>query len=109
MSTTVQAPWESKRTPETRDVEQALQQHFSQADAYRFNPASIRVRVVDDRFKGKDVEERDEMVERVLTQLPEGTQRDIINLLTIYPGETADSLRAQLLNLEFEDPSQPLL
>jgi septation ring formation regulator EzrA len=43
--------WEEKRTEETRSVEELLRQHFERADSYRYNSASIRVRVVDSRFE----------------------------------------------------------
>ena len=43
-------PWEAKRTPETRQVEDMLRKRFKQADSYRYNSASIRVRVIDLRY-----------------------------------------------------------
>jgi len=66
MSQQVQSHWAFKRTAETRRVEDALRQVFPNTDAYRYNSASIRVRVIDDRFKGKSIEERDAMVEPLL-------------------------------------------
>lgn len=112
MSTVTQSRWESMRTDESRTVEDALRKTFQSADAYRYNSASIRVRVVDPRFEGKSDAERDSMVEPVLKQLPTQIQADIINLLTLSPNETtispqdpSKSLRGPLLNLEFEDPS----
>ena len=45
--------WETKRTDETRRVEEVLRSvGFQKVDAYRYNPASIRVRVVDPQFEG---------------------------------------------------------
>jgi stress-induced morphogen len=97
--------WHAMRTPETREVEDILRKEFPETDAYRYNSASIRVRVIDPRFEGKSMEERDSMVEPYLHQLPKSIQADIMNLLTLAPGETADSFRMLFANQEFEDPS----
>ena len=51
-------PWEDKRTDETRMIEDELRKHFPKSDAYRFNSASIRVRIIDDSFHGKSEIER---------------------------------------------------
>lgn len=102
-------PWEAMRTDETRAVEALLREGFAKADAYRYNSASIRVRVVDPRFEGKSNEERDSMVEPYLDRLPRETQADIMNLLTLAPGEMRDSFRRSLVNREFEDPSPTML
>jgi stress-induced morphogen len=101
--------WEAKRTDESRKVEELLRKEFPRSDAYRYNSASIRVRVVDERFKGKSIEKRDAMVEPLLKQLPEKTQADIMNLLTLYPNEEKDSFKAYYANAEFEDPSDSKL
>ena len=105
MSQVTSQRWESMRTAESREVESALRRAFPRTDAYRYNSASIRVRVVDPRFEGKSAEERDAMVEPLLDQLPERLQADIMNLITIAPGELSDFNRLSLVNLEFEDPS----
>jgi stress-induced morphogen len=98
--------WHAMQTPESRQVEDLLRGEFAQADAYRYNSASIRIRVIDPRFAGKSVEERDAMVEPYLDQLPQSIQSDIMNLLTLAPGEgEGGPLRDRLANLEFEDPS----
>jgi hypothetical protein len=86
-----------------------LRKEFPGTDAYRYNSASIRVRVVDPRFEGKSTEERDAMVEPLLARLPESIQADIMNLLTLYPNETADSFKAFVANAEFDDPSPTML
>ncbi len=97
------------RTDETRLVEKALRDRFPQTDAYRYNSASIRVRIIDPRFEGLSHEERDAKVEPLLDQLPETTQADIINLLTLAPSEVQESSRKSLSNQEFEDPSPSTL
>jgi broad-specificity NMP kinase len=98
-------PWEDKRTDESRRVEDVLRKAgFAEVDAYRYNSASIRVRVIDPRFDGLSAEARDAMVEPHLATLPERTQADIITLLTFAPSELDErskTLRARLLNLEF--------
>lgn len=113
MTTTTSRPWESKRTDETRQVEDVLRKAgFAEVDAYRYNSASIRVRVIDPRFEGLTHEERDALVEPHLKLLPERTQADIISLFTFAPSElkqAGKSLREHLLNTEFEDPSPSML
>ncbi len=99
-------PWQRKRTDETKKIEKALRKDFPNADAYRHNSASIRIRIIDDRFKGKTESQRDEMVDPILDQLPEETQSDIMLLLTMTADEAKSQLsRYFLLNLEFENPS----
>jgi hypothetical protein len=113
MTNTTTSRWEAKRTSETRQVEDVLRKAgFGKVDAYRYNSASIRVRVVDSRFEELPPEKRDAMVEPHLDQLPERTQADIMNLFTFAPSElqqTPKTFRAFLLNTEFEDPSPSML
>ena len=108
MTTSTTNAWESKRTPETRGIEDLLRRNFQQADSYRYNSASIRIRVIDERFEGMPREKRDALVEEQLGKLPPETQRDIVTLLTFAPSELSDAkrtFREFLLNTEFEDPS----
>src|SRR5204862_1194307 len=93
--TNAQAPvWESKRTDETRRIEELLRKAgFERVDAYRYNSASIRVRVVDQRFEGLSRERRDAMVEPHLEQLPERTQADITTLFVFAPSELQQTPR----------------
>jgi hypothetical protein len=113
MTVTATRTWESKRTPETREVERILKEAgFETVDAYRYNSASIRVRVIDRRFDGLPIEDRDAMVESFLESLPERTQADMVNLFTFAPLElqqTPKTLREFLMNTEFEDPSPSML
>ena len=105
-------PWK-KITKETEHVEKVLREAgFDRVDVYRYNPASIRIRVIDPRFEKLAPEKRDAMVERYLKKLPEATQADIINLFTFAPSDlkadprqAPSALRELLLNAEFEDPS----
>jgi stress-induced morphogen len=113
MSTVTIPRWEAKRTDETREVEDVLRQAgFEKVDAYRYNSASIRVRVIDSRFAGKSAADRDEMVEPHLDGLPERTRADIVTLFTFAPSELDQAMnahRAFLLNAEFEDWSPSML
>ncbi len=105
--------WEAMRTEETRRVENVLRiEGFEKVDAYRYNSASIRVRVIDSRFEGLTPEKRDAMVEPLLEQLPERTQADIMTLLTFAPSEiqqTPKTFRQFVKNVEFDDPSPSML
>lgn len=108
MTTSTAKAWESKRTAETRGIEDLLKQSFQQPDSYRYNSASIRVRVIDERFEGMPREKRDSLVEEQIGKLPPETQRDIVTLLTFAPSELSNAkrtFREFLLNTEFEDPS----
>jgi stress-induced morphogen len=100
--------WEAKRTAETRMVEDRLRPHFDRVDSYRYNSASIRVRVIDSRFEGMSREKRDTMIEEHLDKLPPDTQRDIVTLFTFAPLEltkTATTFREFMQNTEFDNPS----
>jgi hypothetical protein len=113
MTNTTTSRWETKRTDETRRVEDVLRDAgFEKDSAYRYNSASIRVRVIDSRFEGLPPEERDAMVEPHLDKLPERTQADIVSLFTFAPSEleaTPRTFRELLLNTEFDDPSPSML
>jgi stress-induced morphogen len=105
-------PWETKRTGETKKIEELLGQHFKQADSYRYNSASIRIRVIDPQFEGMPREKRDQMVEQYLDTLPPETQRDIVTLFTFSPSElmqTPTTFREYMLNTEFDAPSPSML
>lgn len=114
MTNTSAAAWKDKRTAETRTVEEVLRAAgFEQFDAYRYNSASIRLRIIDSRFQGMSPAERDAMVEPYLAKLSERTQADIMSLYTFSPSElqqtTAVNIRTMLLNAEFDDPSDSML
>jgi len=113
MTKTTVPDWEAKRTAETRLVEDVLRRAgLEQVDAYRYNSASIRVRVIDRRFEGMPREARDGIVEPHLEKLPERTQADIVTLFTFAPSEIQQApktLREFMLNTEFEDPSPSML
>ena len=112
--TTEQKPrWEKMRTEESRMVETELKNAgFDRVDSYRYNSASLRVRIVDPRFEGIDRDNRDSIVEPFIDKLPEKTQSDIVNLVLLSPVEFENpsmSFREYLLNIEFDDPSPSML
>lgn len=113
MTQTIARPWETKRTEETRLVEDTLRKSgFETVEAYRYNSASIRVRVIDPRFEGLSIENRDALVEPHLEQLPDRTQADIMSLITFAPSElqpTDQTVRVMSINSEFECPSPSML
>jgi hypothetical protein len=96
--------WEDRRTSETKAVEKIFRKEFPNTDAYRFNSASIRIRIIDARFEGKSIEEREAMVWHLLDRLPEKTREDVMLLLTLAPSEQECFNRHSLVNLEFEKP-----
>ena len=99
-------PWAPQKTAETDKVEERLRDAgFAQPDAYRFNSASIRVRVIDPRFEGKRGPEREDMVFPVIDTLPKRTREDIILLLTMAPSEVevGPVNRHALVNREIEE------
>ncbi|MBI3822794.1 MAG: BolA/IbaG family iron-sulfur metabolism protein [Planctomycetes bacterium] len=97
-----------QKTAETRKIEKMLNEYFPDRpgdfapSAYRYNPASIRVRVVSDRFAGKNRVERSQMVYSLLkNNLPEETWQDITLIVLLTPDEVSESL----MNMEFENPT----
>ncbi len=103
------ATWDEKTTEETRMIEEQFRKEFPLTDAYRYNSASIRIRVVDERFEGKSLDEREAMVAPLLDALPEETQADVMILLTLAPDEIRSFNGKALTNLEFENPSRSML
>ena len=74
----------------------------AQAELYRHNPASIRLRVIDRRFEGMSKSRRHADVwDFLAARVPEDTLADVSLLLTVAPAELKNSFS----NLEFEDPT----
>jgi stress-induced morphogen len=92
---------EKNRTEETEKIEKTIQPNFPNVEAYRYNSASIRVRVIDGRFQNKSKSERHEMVYPLLKDLPEEILSDVTILLLLTPEE----LDTSPMNVEFEHPS----
>jgi hypothetical protein len=113
MTTKQVSNWEDKRTAESRMVEDKLHEAgLERVDAYRYNSASLRVRVIDKRFESIPREERDSIVEPFIDQLPSSTQADIVTLVLLAPSELeqpSETFREFMLNTEFENPSPSML
>jgi hypothetical protein len=94
-------------------VEEQLQSFgFERVDAYRYNSASLRVRVIDKRFESMPREDRDSVVEPFIDRLPPSTQADIVTLVLLAPSELHEpsvTFRELSLNAEFENPSPSML
>ena len=113
MTTTTAPRWHSKRTPESDVVETALRAAgFDRVDAYRYNSAAIRLRVIDPRFEGLSRGQRDALVEPDWAKLPPRTRSAIMTLLSVAPSELSlqwPEFRDGLRNLEFEEPGRSML
>ena len=76
---------------------------YAECVVYRYNPASIRVKIVDSVFNGRSKGERHDYAMRFLRKLPEDVLAQVSILLCLEPGESS------LLDLEFHDPTRPQL
>lgn len=97
-------PWDDRRTDETRLIEKRLAEQYPTTEAYRFNSASIRIRIVDERFEGMPTIEREDMVWPLLDTLPKKSKADVSLLLLLAPSELKGINRHTLVNQEFEYP-----
>jgi stress-induced morphogen len=78
----------------------------SVATLYRQNSASIRIRIVDDRFAGHSKGERhDEVWDFIASRLDQDEMQDISVLLPL----TSAELNSSLMNLEFDAPTRSRL
>lgn len=66
---------------------------------YRYNPSSIRIRIVASIFSGRSKSERHDYAMRYLRGLPDDAVSEISILLCLEPGERS------LVDLEFQDPT----
>ncbi len=66
----------------------------------RQNNVSVRIRIIDPDFQGKDRVDRDTYAWQFLDDLPDETKADITMLLLLTPKEAKTSLA----NAEFEEP-----
>jgi hypothetical protein len=69
-------------------------------DLYRQNPVSVRVRIIDPAFAGRNKVERNKEAWKYLDTLPDEVQSDLSTLILLAPEETEMSFA----NFEFEDP-----
>ncbi|MFO0968603.1 MAG: hypothetical protein U0793_23855 [Gemmataceae bacterium] len=98
-----------KQDKSTRLIYQRLRERFpglpQEMDkvVYRYNPASIRVRVVDAVFAEKTYTQREAILEDLLQKLPVNVRSDITLLLLLTPVEADDP--SDYMNLEFGQPT----
>ena len=71
---------------------------YAECMVYRYNPASIRIRIVDSIFSGRSKSERHDYAMRYLRGLTEDVLSEVSILLCLEPGERS------LLDLEFQEP-----
>jgi stress-induced morphogen len=84
-----------------RDALEAYKRQFpgSKGDAYRRNPGSIRVKIIDDRFAGMSKSRRhDEVWDFLGTRATEDNMAEVSSLVLLPTNE----LESSLANMEFE-------
>lgn len=69
---------------------------------FRYDPASVHIRVLDPDFAGVDIPEREDMVWQVLDTLPDPVVQDI-SILLLLPPDERDSYQ---LSRDFDKPSR---
>jgi|SRR5579864_4341080 len=89
--------------PDLEQIVKVLARTFPRkaVKVYRYHSASIRVRVIDKKFLGRSIVERENEVLPLIRQLPEDIQAQITVPLLLAPSETSDSF----MNAEFEHPT----
>jgi hypothetical protein len=70
---------------------------------YRYNPAAIRVKIIDPAFHGRSKGERPDYAWGFLQSVPEDILAQISVLLCLEPGESAS------LDVEFHEPTRSYL
>jgi hypothetical protein len=91
----------------TKQIERALAEQYlpnhprASLTVYRYNSASIRVRVVDPDFEGQDLVERETEIFPIIRKLPDDLQDQITMLFLVTPHESERST----LSAEFDHPT----
>ena len=70
---------------------------------YKYNPYSIRVRIIDKSFAELSLAQRHAAVKRVLARLNVDDTENISMLMMLSPEEATET---DLMNLEFDDPGR---
>lgn len=80
--------WEALRDADSQLTERTLcDAGWERVAAFRYNAASIRVRVVDRRFEGLSRQQRIELVEPTVATLPVAVQSSIVAVWVFTPQE----------------------
>lgn len=74
----------------------------SRIDAYRQNPASIRIRIIDPAFGRLNPIERDDLAWKYLNELADRLVSQVTMLVLLTASEAKDSMA----NWEFDDPTR---
>lgn len=90
---------------QVQDIRAALAPYLrlhpkAKIEVVRQNPVSVRIRVIDPDFQGKNRLDREPEVWAMLRTLPDETFQNITMLLLVSPKEAKNSLASQ----EFDDP-----
>src|SRR4051794_20501301 len=72
----------------------------AKVSVYRQNPASIRIRIIDPDFKGLDRVQRDDILWKVVEEMPWDLRSQITMILLLTP----DELEQSMANYNFEHP-----
>lgn len=92
---------DSKLRAITEKLDAYQQDHPSSViEVYRHSPYVVRIRIVDDAFRGKSRVERHRMAWNYLATLDDETLSDVSLLLLLTPSERSTSM----VNVEFDDP-----
>ena len=100
-----------KHDPCAHQIEQLLKARYvaqhrkAKVKAYRYNSASIRVRIINPDFAGQTIPERENAVWSILDTLPEDVRSEITVLLLVTPEESKTSL----MSMEFDHPTSSKL
>jgi stress-induced morphogen len=91
----------------TTEVRTAFEEAFGKKNTrvYRYNPASIRVRVIDKRFHGLSLVERERLAWPTIENLSPDSRQDLTVVLLLSPDEAGRSL----MSLEFDQPVKSML
>jgi stress-induced morphogen len=91
-----------KYVKEIRDGLKEYEAAHSKAEieVYRYNSASVRIRIIDPDFQGYNRIAREQLVWPMLSKLSDDAQAEITLLVLLTPKETANSFA----NHEFENP-----
>ncbi len=78
----------------------------SLGEYYRYNSASIRIRIIDPQFDGLAEDDRETIAYSYLDKLPDAIAGDITLVLLFTPAEFEhpETTIFGLANLEFDDP-----
>ena len=104
MSSTLKRRDDATHQVET-EISKAIDGAATEAYRLQYAWASVRVRVISEKFAGLSRVEREGLVDPILRRLPDDVQRDVIMLLLLTPAEHASRVeRTDLLDVEFDDP-----